>query len=134
MNDLSPTEGDVQRLTAALEDTQRQLSQARRNVEQTAQELAAFRTRVRDVAIRYGDEHDWCGVLDDALRELGLSPRTHPYDVEIHIRATRNAHVEAVDNDDAVNKAIAELTIKENNIYPLYGWDVRIIEITGEVD
>lgn len=36
--------------------------------------LAAYKTRVKEVALRYGREHDMCDVLADALEELDIDP------------------------------------------------------------
>jgi predicted nuclease with TOPRIM domain len=35
-------------------------------------ELAAFKKRVVEVASKYADDHGWCGIIDQALEELGL--------------------------------------------------------------
>jgi hypothetical protein len=58
-----------------------------------------FRDTVRDTAIRLAREHNWCSVVDGALREMGLEPMRRSYDVQVTITATRTITVRADEVD-----------------------------------
>ena len=58
----------------------------------------AFRTQVRDVAIRVAEEQGWCDDgLNDVLDELGLDPKEFPRQ-RITVKVTRTFTIEATPN------------------------------------
>jgi hypothetical protein len=73
-----------------------------------------FRDKVRDTAIRLAREHNWCSVVDGALREMGLAPMRRSYDVEVTITATRTIIIRA-DEADFDGK-------DESEVHDALGW------------
>lgn len=52
------------------------LAQAQARANAAEQALAEHKAKVVEVAHKYAEDHDWCSVVNDALRELGLgAPR-----------------------------------------------------------
>lgn len=48
------------------------VEQTAKSVEELEAELAAFKQKVVKIAMEKAKEHDWCGVVQDALDEMGL--------------------------------------------------------------
>ena len=46
-------------------------------------ELAEFKAHVVRVARKYATAHNWCGVVDSALREMGAMPMNETVDVKV---------------------------------------------------
>lgn len=59
------------------------------NIQQEAEhpEVTALKEKVREVAKRYARRHDWCSVVDDALREMGVE-EARPQRINVSIRFT----------------------------------------------
>jgi hypothetical protein len=87
----------------ALASTARQaqtlIELAQRDRDRARVELETFRETVRDKAIELARQHNWCGVVDAGLRDMGLEPMRRSYDVEVTITATRTITVRADEVD-----------------------------------
>jgi hypothetical protein len=103
----------AERLAAAVEvntNLDRQLREARDELVSLQNTHDEFRDTVRSTAIRLAKQHDWCSVVDSALREMGLEPMRQDYDVEVSVTATRTITVrmEGVDLDGVDPSAVKE--------------------------
>ncbi len=56
--------------------------------------LAEFKEKVVEVASGYAQEHGWCDVIDDALRELGLERKAKKYSGTLTIVVSFEAELE----------------------------------------
>lgn len=89
----------------ALDESQREASSLRDRLNEAREQHEAFRTQVRDVAIRVADEQDWCvNGLNEVLDELDLPKRTREYEVQVEVKQTITVTVEAVDEEEAQEK------------------------------
>lgn len=85
---LVHAEGDhtpeiIRLLLTALSETGKALSAARESAQAPAQlDDLVSKAQVRQVAKKYAVQHDWCSVVDEALREMGINPE------EPHLRGT----------------------------------------------
>lgn len=101
--DVESLRSEVQALKAAVESAQGTLFTERNLRWQAQQALTDFRTLVRDTAIEYAEQYDWCEVVDRALEAMGLDPRQRTYRVGTTITIQRYIHVdvEATSVDEA---------------------------------
>ena len=87
---------DVESLRLQLAQTQAALEVAQRY---GAEQIAAFKDRVRSVARSYAREHSWCSVVDNALDDLGVATSCE-YKFEVLLRVQVNANLIAATPDD----------------------------------
>lgn len=89
-----PTQEEIAAAVASFaRQSQTMILSARRERDQAQNEYADFRDTVRDTAITLARRHDWCSVVDEALREMGLTPMRQELDVEVKVTATRTITV-----------------------------------------
>lgn len=58
------------------------------------QELVTFKESVKEIATRYAQRHDWCGVVNEALEEMGLAPEPITYIGTVTITVDFQAELE----------------------------------------
>lgn len=132
--ELATAQAQLRQLGTELTDAQQELTRARAEHRHAVSELADFKIRVRQTALRYGERHNMCEVLDDALVELDLPPRTREYTVHIRITGYLIRTVQGSDEDAAAQTALAEADIREDGTYPLNGQQFQIHSVTAATD
>jgi phosphoenolpyruvate-protein kinase (PTS system EI component) len=51
------------------------VAQARARADKAEADLEAFKEKVQEVALQYAEDHGWCGVVEEALEEVGIKPK-----------------------------------------------------------
>jgi hypothetical protein len=98
------------------------------------QRFEEFQTEVRDTAIRYAQAHNWCEVVDRALKEMGLEARTEQYEVTITVTGTIRTTVEATHEDDAAAQALQDVGIHKGAVHTLHQEQFTVTEVEVDVD
>lgn len=86
-----------------------------------------FKTQVRDLAIEKAVDENWCDDgLNNALRELGLTPKSVDYRVPVDVRATQTVYVtvSATSEDDAVAQVNNYSDSEILNQVSSYDWSI----------
>lgn len=93
-------------------------------------EYQQFRDTVRDKAIEYATRHGWCRVVDEALEEMGLPPRTRDFTVQVTVTATQTVSVtvEATD-EEAARNAVDSSDVRYQIDSSEWSWDYSDWEI-----
>lgn len=96
--------------------------------------FAAYKARVRELAIETADSEGWCAEgLNRGLRELDLEPRMYRYQVEVEVsgRQTITVTVEAEDEDDAEDKAGDLDEDDYRHLLDRHNWTLDVEETLG---
>lgn len=94
--------------TQWLADLQRSLEEHKASLALSEQRFQHFQESVREMAIEKAKKLKWCDEgLNEALRELGLEPKTRKYRVEIRVFAFQDIEIEvdAENMEEADTKA-----------------------------
>lgn len=82
-------------LSQRLDDVKMERDSLERRLSQVGLELEAFKEKVAEVASRYADDHGWCGVIDQALEELGLERERVTYLATLTVTVCFRAELDA---------------------------------------
>lgn len=63
---------DVRVIGVLVDGTKREKPKVQKTAEEVQAEFDAFKKQVVTIAMKKAKEHDWCGVVKDALSEMGL--------------------------------------------------------------
>lgn len=99
---------------------------------QAVDELAQFKVRVREVAVKYGERYDMCEALDKALVELGLEPRSREYTIALTVTGNVRIEVEATSSAAALAAAPDQCGIQLWNYYAVNDLDFYVTDVQAE--